>query len=78
MRLSNEVVDQLARVRCSECGKPSIYADDAFFAHYEAHLGEREWNTPQENEEKIRMAWMKRFQPVRYYTEYAYREEGWR
>ena len=75
MRLSNEVVEQMARVRCAECGKPSIYPDGEFFAHYESHFGEHIWEDWKDRERKI---WMKRFEPVRYEMIYGYREEGWK
>lgn len=38
--LSDEVVRLSARVSCSECGKPSIYPDEAFMEHHLAHYAD--------------------------------------
>ncbi len=75
MRLSDEVVEQMARVRCLECGQPSIYPDDQFFAHYETHYEGDSWAIWWAEQRK---AFDKRFRPFTIYQEYGYREEGWK
>jgi len=74
-RLSDQVVAQFARVWCLECGKPSIYPDTAFFAHYETHYEGDSWAVWWSEQRK---AFHKRFRPFTYYTEYAYREDPYR